>query len=154
MFEFVRCSKNDVYVRLMFDKMVFDSSLIRGFRFRFFYIFIAVWSLNRFDLDMLIFFHQNWQYFSKWEHGVTMIKNARKTFVFLRPEVPADYSDMCISLLKMCHPTWLSLTIDRKIDLNLKYPFKTFTPKLDLLFEKTVLNYYLWKDVEILCLDT
>ena len=47
---------------------------------------------------------------------------------------------MCIStLLKMCHPNWLSLTIDRKIDLNLKYPFKTFTLKLDLLFEKTVL---------------
>ena len=26
-FEFVQCSKNDVWVRLMFDKMVFDSSL-------------------------------------------------------------------------------------------------------------------------------
>ena len=89
---------------------------------------------------MLIFFHQNWQYFSEWEHGVTLIKNARKTFVFLRPEVPANYSDMCIStLLKMCHPNWLSLTIDRKIDLNLIYPFKTFTLKLDLFFEKTVL---------------
>ena len=28
MFEFVRCSKNDVQVRSMFDKMVFDPSLI------------------------------------------------------------------------------------------------------------------------------
>ena len=28
MFEFVRCSKNDVRVRSMFDKMVFDTSLI------------------------------------------------------------------------------------------------------------------------------
>ena len=27
-FEFVRCSKNDVRVRSMFDKMVFDISLI------------------------------------------------------------------------------------------------------------------------------
>ena len=27
-FEFVRCSKNDVRVRLMFDKMVFDTSLL------------------------------------------------------------------------------------------------------------------------------
>ena len=27
-FEFVRCSKNDVRVRLMFDKMVFDPSLL------------------------------------------------------------------------------------------------------------------------------
>ena len=27
MFEFVRCSKNDVRVRSMFDKMVFDPSL-------------------------------------------------------------------------------------------------------------------------------
>ena len=27
MFEFVRCSKNDVRVRSMFDKMVFDTSL-------------------------------------------------------------------------------------------------------------------------------
>ena len=29
MFEFVRCSKNDVRVRSMFDKMVFDPSLIK-----------------------------------------------------------------------------------------------------------------------------
>ena len=28
MFEFVRCSKNDVRVRSMFDKMVFDPSLL------------------------------------------------------------------------------------------------------------------------------
>ena len=28
MFEFVRCSKNDVRVRSMFDKMVFDTSLV------------------------------------------------------------------------------------------------------------------------------
>ena len=28
MFEFVRCSKNDVRVRSMFDKMVFDPSLV------------------------------------------------------------------------------------------------------------------------------
>ena len=28
MFEFVRCSKNDVGVRSMFDKMVFDPSLV------------------------------------------------------------------------------------------------------------------------------
>ena len=28
MFEFVRCSKNDVRVRSMFDKMVFDTSLL------------------------------------------------------------------------------------------------------------------------------
>ena len=27
-FEFVRCSKNDVRVRSMFDKMVFDPSLV------------------------------------------------------------------------------------------------------------------------------
>ena len=31
MFEFVRCSKNDVRVRSMFDKMVFDTSLIKPF---------------------------------------------------------------------------------------------------------------------------
>ena len=30
MFEFVRCSKNDVRVRSMFDKMVFDTSLNNG----------------------------------------------------------------------------------------------------------------------------
>ena len=30
MFEFVRCSKNDVRVRSMFDKMVFDPSLEKG----------------------------------------------------------------------------------------------------------------------------
>ena len=28
-FEFVRCSKNDVRVRSMFDKMVFDPSLVQ-----------------------------------------------------------------------------------------------------------------------------
>ena len=46
------------------------------------------------------------------------------------------------ALLKMCHPNWLSLTIDRKIDLNLKYPFKTFTPKLETYFlgKKIVLD--------------
>ena len=29
-FEFVRCSKNDVRVRSMFEKMVFDPSLVEG----------------------------------------------------------------------------------------------------------------------------
>ena len=31
-FKFVKCLKNDVRVRLMFDKMVFDPSLIRNSR--------------------------------------------------------------------------------------------------------------------------
>ena len=31
LFEFVRCSKNDVRVRSMFDKMVFDPSLLKAF---------------------------------------------------------------------------------------------------------------------------
>ena len=30
MFEFIRCSKNDVQVCLIFDKMVFDPSLLRS----------------------------------------------------------------------------------------------------------------------------
>ena len=34
MFEFVRCSKNDVRVRSMFDKMVFDPSLKNALFFR------------------------------------------------------------------------------------------------------------------------
>ena len=29
MFEFIRCSKNDVWVRFMFNEMIFDSSLLR-----------------------------------------------------------------------------------------------------------------------------
>ena len=33
-FEFVRCSKNDVRVRSMFDKMVFDPSLVLRTRAR------------------------------------------------------------------------------------------------------------------------
>ena len=39
MFKFVRCLKNDVRVRSMFDKMVFDPSLV----FKRYYVF-ASWS--------------------------------------------------------------------------------------------------------------
>ena len=42
MFEFVRCSKNDVRVRSMFDKMVFNTSLVECLN-----IYVLFWLFHR-----------------------------------------------------------------------------------------------------------
>ena len=49
MFEFDRCSKNDVRVRSMFDKMVFDTSLLKNYlRFLFLGSFNVCFGFQRF----------------------------------------------------------------------------------------------------------
>jgi len=43
-FEFIQCSKNDVQVRSMFDKMVFDPSLVK----------ITVWTFQDFSTIQIL----------------------------------------------------------------------------------------------------